>query len=132
MADLYITLPRDFDELLIAYRLKVLGTTEPIKGELTYDKDAAQLRLGRHSLQVPLSTNQSVICEALFEREHGEWLKDIDVRPHYLKASETSLYDAVRALNRLVYDAWKIDELFQYEKLRVRIRKEALTQAHSG
>ena len=130
--ELWITLPEDFGERLEKFRQSILGAEDLVaQGMLSYDKSSAKLSLGNRYLQIPLSSNQSVLCDALFDLPHGKWLEDIVIHDGYYSESETSMYDAVRAINKAAKGKFGIDGLLQYKALKVRVQKEILNQNHS-
>jgi hypothetical protein len=95
------------------------------KGELpTYNKKDGLILLGGQHCELPLGSNQSVLCDALFDLPLGEWLKDSDVRDNFYKVNESSFYNAMRAINQEVKTKWGITEFLCYEASRVRIKKE--------
>lgn len=128
MMELWITLPNNFDELLREYKQSVFGDVtieqERVSGVPSYNKDSSVMSFGKQSLQIPLGSNQSVLCAALFDVPHGEWLLDSSVRSNFYTDSETAFYSAIRAINKAVMEAFGIEEMLKYEASRVRIRKE--------
>ena len=132
MMELWITLPEDFGERFAKFRQSILGAEDlAVQGALSYDKSSAKLSLGNRYIQIPLSSNQSVLCDALFNLPHGEWLEDVEIHHSYYSESETSMYDAVRAINKAAKSRFGINGLLQFKALKVRIQKEILNQNHS-
>ena len=128
MMELWITLPNNFDELIREYKRSVLGEVSTAQvtasGVPSYDKENAVMSFGKQCLQIPLGSNQSVLCAALFDIPHGEWLLDSSVRSNFYTNSESAFYSAIRAINKAVMETFGIEEMLKYEASRVRIRKE--------
>jgi hypothetical protein len=106
------------------------GTPRPSQkfwgdGEMpTYDKGSATIKLGNRFVEIPIGSNQAVLCEALFDLPYGDWLLDSNVRDKFYTSNESTFYNTTRAINKAVNDEFGIDELLKYRALRVRIRKE--------
>lgn len=129
MMELWITLPDDFEERFVEFR-KSLEKAEiiPPQGSFSWDSLKSELVIGERRVSIPVGTNQAVICDALFDRPHGQWLLDMEVRHSYSKEKETSMYSAIRALNKASEKGFGIKDLFEFRKDRARIRTENLTQ----
>lgn len=130
MMELQIILPQDFDERLLKFRkgLESSGVI-PVRGALSWDSATCELVMGGKRVKVPPASNQSVICDALFDgRPQGQWLEDIDVRHNLYKDTKTAMYSAVRALNDTAKQGFGIEDLFEFTRDRARIRIENLAQ----
>ncbi len=95
----------------------------------SYKKDSAVMSLGNRHVQIPLGSNQGVLCEALFDIPLGEWLKDINVRDKFYTDTESAFYNTVRAINESAKDNFDIEELLQYKASRTRVRDELFKES---
>ncbi|MFO0719005.1 MAG: hypothetical protein U0522_03195 [Candidatus Paceibacterota bacterium] len=80
---------------------------------------------GKH-VEIPLGSNQYVLCKKIFSQPLQDWTKETDIIDSFYKDGKRSFYDAVRLVNTKIKAELGIKEFLEYKASRTRIRPELL------
>jgi hypothetical protein len=118
---------RDFQRRYEQY-LGNISAENPVRvgNRPSYDPIANEIILGETRLSIPPSSNQAVLCKALFSLPLGSWLNENDVIADFYrgKRKQRSFYDAIRALNEKTKEAFGLERMLEYLGSKVRIRPQ--------
>ena len=93
------------------------------KFELYYDKKSHTLIYKDKRCEVPVGSNQLILCEHLFKVKPSEWVTETDVVDDFRRGKESKqgFYDACGALDERITEALGISDLIEYQMSKARL-----------
>lgn len=92
-----------------------------------FDETNGKIFINGKPVEIPLGTNQYVICKKIFDQALKEWTTETDVINNFYKDGQRSFYDAVRIINNKIKAELGIKNFLEYKASRVRIRPALIT-----
>jgi hypothetical protein len=92
-----------------------------------FDEINGKIFINNKPVEIPLASNQYVLCKKIFSQPFEEWTKETDVIDNFYKDGQRSFYDAVRLINNKVKAELEIKDFLEYKASRVRIRPALVT-----
>lgn len=87
-----------------------------------FDEINGKIFINNKPVEIPLASNQYVLCKKIFSQPFEQWTTETDVIDNFYKDGQRSFYDAVRLINNKVKAELEIKEFLEYKASRVRIR----------
>lgn len=87
-----------------------------------FDEINGKIFINNKSVEIPLASNQYVLCKKIFDQPFQDWTKETDVIDNFYKDGQRSFYDAVRLINNKIKAELDIKDFLEYKASRVRIR----------
>ncbi|HCC06481.1 TPA: hypothetical protein DEP94_03985 [Candidatus Nomurabacteria bacterium] len=116
-----------FEEVYIEYARMNNCVSLPVGDKkLQFDAKTSRLFFNGRECQIPVGSNQEVLCKALFALPIGEWLRENDVINNFFKGkkSNRSFYDAIQSINRSTEADLRVSGVLKYSASKVCIDKE--------
>jgi hypothetical protein len=87
-----------------------------------FDEINGKIFINNKPVEIPLASNQYVLCKKIFDQPFQDWTKETDVIDNFYKDGQRSFYDAVRLINNKIKAEFDVKDFLEYKASRVRIR----------
>ena len=114
--------------LLKIDRLALVSTdTKPAPGDKPiFDENNGKVLFNNKECQIPIKSNQYLLCKKMFNEPFGLRVKEIDVLDmiDWAKDKKRRVYDAMRAVNAKAEEGLGIERSFQWKMNTIWIREK--------
>ncbi len=124
--DIYLIDEKIFNEtygkvknVIQRYGESVMETPAPIatakKIAPFFDEINGKIFINNKPVEIPLASNQYVLCKKIFDQPFQDWTKETDVIDNFYKDGQRSFYDAVRLINNKIKAELDVKDFLEYK-----------------